>query len=105
MSPTASINAAAGNVPQHMLALRNANTVRLAAAQLLREVRSGHTPITEAVFDERAQPLRVGALLKAQVWWGDVKVGKVCKLVGCSPGRRVRDLTPRQVRALEEALR
>jgi hypothetical protein len=85
---------------QHMTALASANRIRLAAADLKREVAEGDLDIVDALGDERAQPMWLGDLLLAQPRWGSVRADKLCGELKVNALRRVRELTDRQRQAL-----
>jgi hypothetical protein len=89
----------------HMRALHEANVVRIGAARLRSELRTRRITMAQAFGDARAQPLRVGVLLAAQPGLGPEAVARVLSRAGgamgaVNPGRRVRELTYRQRRAI-----
>lgn len=82
--------------PQHMVALAEANRVRLAGAVLRREVAAGDLSIAEALVDERAATMTVVRLLAAQSRWGKHRAELLCAQVPVSSTKRVGELTERQ---------
>jgi len=91
-------------VPPHMIALERANVIRLGGYAALREVRAGSLAISEALYDERAQSLEIGALLQAQWRWGEQRTRRYLDTHFIHPHRRVRQLTDRQRAALATEL-
>jgi len=81
---------------QHMDALARANAIRFGIAAVKREVKAGTLTVADALLDERAQPMKLGALLLAQWRWGPDRVRLLCGHMLISEVRRVRDLTTRQ---------
>lgn len=84
------------NQPQHLRALERANSVRLDAAQLRREVAAGRLTLAAALEDPRAQSLTLMRLLTAQRRWGAVRARRMLDAMPCSELLRVRDMTGRQ---------
>lgn len=83
--------------------LATANHVRLNGAALRREVRAG-LPLSDALYDPRAGSLTVYALLTARHGWGRARAMRILNAYHVSEGRRVRELTDRQRRALAQDL-
>jgi hypothetical protein len=81
---------------QQMKALERANTVRLAAADVKREVSSGILPLRDAVFDERAQSVVLRDLLMSQRFQGPLKVDRLLDTLNVNGYRRVSEITERQ---------
>jgi hypothetical protein len=90
---------------QAMQALLIANTNRLGAAEVRREVAAGVLTIDQALEDPRAQCMPIGRLLCARRGWGPTKANQLLNLHRIWPTRRVRDLTARQRRIIAEAAR
>lgn len=91
--------------PQHMLALKRANEVRLGHADLKRAILSGRTTFAAALTDPRARgSLTVSDLLKAQRRWGSTRARKFLNRVQICETKRVEALTDRQRRALIAAM-
>lgn len=81
---------------QRMSALERANVIRIARAQIKREIRAGQLTVAEALRDERAEGLTIGALIGAQHCWGPTRTAQYLGRHHISPHRRVRSLTERQ---------
>lgn len=90
--------------PQHMSALDRANAVRIAGAELKREVRTGRVTIAAALLDERAGSLPVIDLLVCQHRWGRVRALKLLAAERIPETKRIRDLTDRQRRVIGAGL-
>lgn len=86
--------------PQHMQALATANRIRLARAQLKRDLLEGRVTLAEALEHEDVGTMPVSDLIKAQWRWGEARTHKVLRLVLISERRTVGSLTDRQKRAL-----
>jgi hypothetical protein len=89
---------------QAMQALLIANTNRLAAAQVRREIAAGVLTVGQALEDPRSGCMPISRLLTAQRAWGPKKASRLLNSHGIWPTRRVRDLTARQRLVLREAL-
>ena len=81
---------------QRMSALSTANTLRMAGAQLKREVTAQTMSVAEALQDPRGGVLTVSALLRAVPHIGHARASQILVPWGISPDRRVRHLTERQ---------
>lgn len=81
---------------QRLEALERANVVRLAAADVKREVRDGRLLIEDAVFDDRAQSIVLRTLLMTPSRVGPVRVDRLLRRLEISGHRRIGDLTDRQ---------
>jgi hypothetical protein len=88
---------------QQMKALERANTVRLAAADVKREVSSGILPLRDAVFDERAQSIVLRTLLMTPSRVGPVRVDRLLRRLEINGHKRVSDLTERQKGVVADA--
>ena len=77
--------------PAHLAALQKANTVRFGHAALKREVRAG-LPFVDAITDERAVRMRIGALLSAVPGWGEASTRRVLGELQIGEHRRVEDI-------------
>lgn len=87
-----------------MEALRIANRVRIAAAEVRSEILAGTLSVAEALCDERAQAMAVFDLLKAQYRWGEARARGIVRAFHMTEWLKVRDLTDRQRHMLEGAL-
>lgn len=91
--------------PQHMIALRRANEVRLGHSALKREVGAGRITVIAALTDSRATgSLTIAELLRAQRRWGRVRARKFLQLLDISENRRVDALTERQRKLVATSL-
>lgn len=81
---------------QRRMALKVANWYRSAGVHVQREIKAGELTAGDALWDARAQGLRMYAVLGAQKGWGTVKIEKFCREHRFSPSRKVRELTNRQ---------
>ena len=81
---------------QQMKALKQANIVRFAAADVKREVRDGRLLLGDALWDERARSIVLRDLLLVRVGEGPYRVDKLLRRLKVNGHRRVCDLTERQ---------
>jgi hypothetical protein len=98
--------AAPANRPQHLRALDYANEVRLARAQLKRDVRAGLTGAAEVVrgCPWEAETMTVGELLRSQSRWGRTRTRKFLMPLAVNENREIGRLTQRQRDELAAAL-
>lgn len=89
-------------VPQPLVALTEANRVRVERARLKRDVKAGRVTITEALAADCALSMRVLDLLRAQRFYGPVRCRKLLRRAGVPEHARVAGLTDRQRAALIE---
>lgn len=89
-------------VPQHMLAIRRAQASRLAGVAVKAELRAGTLTLADAIEDPRAGVLPVMDLLMALPQWGRWRASRLLAGLAVPDGARVRDLAPRQRRAIVE---
>src|SRR2546421_8603049 len=103
MNATATI-APAG--PQYMRALRRANEVRLARAELKRRVAFGEIDVAEVILfcPWEAQIMAVCDLLMSQRRWGQTRCRKLLARLPMSENKTVGSMTDRQRRALAAML-
>ena len=92
--------------PQHMQALAEANRVRLARAQLKREVGSGAIDTAEIVREcpWQAETMTVGELLRSQRRWGQTRSRKFLAALTLNENRELGRLTMRQRQMLASEL-
>lgn len=88
---------------QRLEALKVANEVRFAAADVKREIRDGRLLLGEALFDERARPIVLRDLLLVQRQVGPMRVDRLLRRVEVNGHRRVGDLTERQRQVVADA--
>lgn len=84
--------------PQHLVALARANTVRLARAELKRQVSAGETTVAAVLADVpwMAERMTIGELLMTQHRWGDHRVRRLLNSVPMTETKTVGSMTPRQ---------
>src|SRR4051794_34946612 len=102
MGDTATIDAA----PQHLKALEQANRVRLARAELKRQVAAGEATAAEVVLEcpWEASSMELSDLLMSQRRWGRARCRRLLLSLGLPENKHIGTLTPRQRRALTELL-
>jgi len=93
--------------PQHMQALRRANAVRLARAELKRRVADGEISAAEVVTLSpwEAESMTISDLLTSQRRWGHTRCRKFLQCVPMSENKTIGSMTERQRHALAEMLR
>jgi hypothetical protein len=93
--------------PQHMQALARANEVRLARAELKRQVAVGEVSAAEVVLASpwEAESMTVSDLLLSQCRWGNQRCRKLLAQVPMSETMTVGAMTERQRAALAALLR
>ena len=89
-------------VPQPLVALTEANRVRVERARLKRDVKAGRVSIAQALQADCALSMRVLDLLRAQRFYGPVRCRKLLRRAGVPEHARVAGLTARQRAALLE---
>ena len=106
MEAATTIAPAPKQVPQHMEALAEANRVRLARAQLKREVGTGEVDTAEIVREcpWQAHTMTVGELLRSQRRWGRTRSRKFLAALTLSENRELGRLTTRQRQMLASEL-
>jgi hypothetical protein len=102
MGDTATIDAA----PQHLKALQQANRVRLARAELKRQVAANETTAADVVLGcpWEAASMELSDLLMSQRRWGRARCRRLLLSLGLPENKHIGTLTPRQRRALVELL-
>ena len=102
MGDTATIDAA----PQHLKALEQANRVRLARAELKRQVAAQETTAAEVVLGcpWEASSMELSDLLMSQRRWGSARCRRLLLSLGLPENKQIGTMTPRQRRALVEVL-
>lgn len=103
------MNAAAtiAPAPQHLRALARANEVRLARAELKRQVADGEISAADVILEcpWEAASMPVADLLMSQRRWGTTRCRKVLQAVPMSENKTVGSMTERQRHALATLLR
>lgn len=87
--------------PQHLEALDRANEVRLARAELKREIKSGARSVADLIhpanpLPDFAEAMSVDQLLKAQRRWGTTRARSFLRGLGIGEKRLLSQLTTRQ---------
>lgn len=92
---------------QHLLALEHANRVRLARANMKRQVAEGEVSVAEVVLScpWHAHSMSISTLLLSQKRWGRARSRRILVSIGVAENRPVGALTERQRMALADALR
>ena len=93
--------------PQHMRALQQANRVRLARAELKRQVTDGETAVADVVIEcpWEAESMAIADLLMSQHRWGRTRCRRFLASIPMSETKTVGSMTERQRRALAGRLR
>ncbi|HWI73233.1 MAG TPA: hypothetical protein VNT55_14855 [Baekduia sp.] len=98
------MNAAAtiAPAPQHLRALARANEVRLARAELKRQVADGEITAAHVILEcpWEAASMTVSDLLTSQRRWGSTRCRKLLQSVPMSENKTVGSMTERQRQAL-----
>ncbi len=92
--------------PQRMRALKRANKVRLARADLKRRIAEGHVSAARVILVPplEARSWAVGELLASQKRWGSTRCRKFLQRHSISETKALGDLTERQRRLLADEL-
>jgi DNA-binding MurR/RpiR family transcriptional regulator len=92
--------------PQNMLALKHANEVRVARADLKRRVRANELTVAEVVLTNpaEAQGMTVADLLDSQHRWGRARVTRFLRTFSMSEARTVGSLVERERQAVASRL-
>lgn len=103
MSNLATEGAAA---PQHLQALEHANRVRLARAELKRQVAAGKVMVADVVVESpwQARSMEVSELLMSQKRWGRERCRRLLLSIGVPENKPIGKLTERQRLALAAVL-
>ncbi len=102
------MNAAAtiAPAPQHLRALARANEVRLARAELKRQVADGEISAAHVILEcpWEAASMTVSDLLTSQRRWGSTRCRKLLQSIPISENKTVGSMTERQREALARLL-
>ena len=92
---------------QHMRALAQANRVRLARAELKRQVAEGETPVADVVLScpWEAESMTISDLLMSQHRWGQTRCRRFLASIPMSETKTIGSMTDRQRRCLAGRLR
>ena len=95
-----------GAPPQHLQALEHANRVRLARAELKRQVASGQVKVADVVVESpwQARSMEVSELLMSQKRWGRERCRRLLLSIGVPENKAIGKLTDRQRLALAAVL-
>lgn len=90
--------AIASEPPQHIQALQRANEVRLARAELKREVGRGAISVGEVLLNSpwEAASMTIAELLTSQRRWGTTRCSKFLAGIGMPETKTVASMTERQ---------
>lgn len=102
MGNSATLDAA----PQHLRALERANAVRLARADLKRQVAAEEVSAAEVVLScpWEAQSMSISELLMSQRRWGRARCRRLLLSLGMPENKQIGTLTERQQLGLAELL-
>jgi hypothetical protein len=91
---------------QHMRALAQANRVRLARAELKRQVADGETSVADVVLScpWEVESMTISDLLMSQHRWGRTRCRRFLASISMSETKTVGSMTDRQRRALAAVL-
>src|SRR3954447_22699512 len=92
--------------PQHLQALRRANAVRLARADLKRRVAEGEVSAAEGILrsPREADSMTVSDLLTSQRRWGSTRCRKFLQYLSIPENKTIGSMTDRQRRVLAALL-
>jgi hypothetical protein len=93
--------------PQHLRALEQANRVRLARAELKRQVAGQATTVADVILDcpWEAESMALSDLLMSQRRWGRARCRRVLLSLGLPENKQIGTLTDRQRLALASTLK
>jgi hypothetical protein len=102
MGDTATVDAA----PQHLRALEQANRVRLARAELKREVALQQTSVVDVILDcpWQTESMSISDLLMSQRRWGRARCRRLLISLGIPENKQIGTFTDRQRTALVAVL-
>jgi hypothetical protein len=102
MGDTATVDAA----PQHLRALEHANKVRLARAQLKRQIADQEISVVEVILNcpWEAASMSVSDLLMSQRRWGRARCRRLLVSLGITENKTIGTFTERQRSALAAVL-
>lgn len=103
MGETATLDAG----QQHLRALERANRVRLARAEMKRDIADGNLSASEVILGcpWQAHSMSISDLLMSQNRWGHARCRRLLNAIGVPENKPVGTLTERQRAALAEVLR
>ena len=97
---------ATATAPQHMQALAQANRVRLARAELKRQVADGELSVADVVLEcpWEAESMAISDLLMSQHRWGRTRCRRFLGSIPMNETKTIGSMTDRQRRALAARL-
>ena len=97
---------ATASAPQHMQALAQANKVRLARAELKRQIADGERSVAEVVLEcpWQAESMAIADLLMSQHRWGRTRCRRFLAPIPMNETKTVGSMTDRQRRELAARL-
>ena len=101
------MDATATAAPQHMRALSQANRVRLARAELKRQIAEGSRTVADVVLDcpWEAASMSIADLLMSQHRWGRTRCRRFLMQLPMNETKTIGSMTDRQRRCLAGRLR
>lgn len=104
--PDVSATIAPAPAPQHMQALQRANEVRLARAELKRQVGDGSLSVTDVILEcpWESASMTVVELLLSQRRWGATRCSKFLAQTGMPEAKPIGAMTQRQRLAIVAAM-
>ncbi len=92
---------------QHLRALEHANRVRLARAEIKRNIASGRLGVVEVIVDcpWQVESMSISDLLMSQKRWGRARCRRLLTSIGIPENKPVGTLTDRQRSAVANVLR
>jgi hypothetical protein len=102
----ADVQSRSPQAPQHMQALEHANRVRLARAELKREIGRGEVAAADVIRDcpWETESMTLAELLTSQRRWGRTRARKFLLALAMSENKRLGTLTDRQRQLLSNEL-
>lgn len=93
-------------MPQHMVALQKAQSIRLARCQLKRDVASGRITVADVLMNSQkcTENMTVFELLMSQQRWGRTRVKKLLATLPITESKTIGSLTDRQREAIIRSL-
>ena len=100
------MDATATAAPQHMRALTQANRVRLARAELKRQVADGQRDVADVVIEcpWEAESMTIADLLMSQHRWGRTRCRRFLAAIPMNETKTIGSMTDRQRRAIAQLL-
>ena len=94
-----------GTATQAREALVAANRVRMARAQIKRDITAGNITVPDVLENPDVATMTLGELLAAQHHWGPRRTARFLAAIGATVTKRVGTLTERQRDLIRVALR